>query len=120
MTLIIFSILFGVTASTRSAVGTVTAGIAALREDMVGTRAEIGTIRDGIGTAREDRCLVERLPPAPSRQAAGQGLTSAWRCRARRAALRPVTHRASRPGRFGPCGVSEWPMTDQARQGLGS
>lgn len=51
---IILSILFGVTASTRSAVGTVTAGIAALREDMVGTPAEIGTIRDGIGTVREE------------------------------------------------------------------
>ena len=51
---IILSILFGVTASTRSAVGTVTAGVAALREDMVGTRAEIGTIRDGIGTVREE------------------------------------------------------------------
>jgi hypothetical protein len=83
---IVLSIMFGVTASTRTAVRSIGAEVAGLRvanggvgTELVGVRLEVGglradtgAVRDEIGTLREPlerilAILIERLPPAPIR-----------------------------------------------------
>lgn len=63
---IILSVIFGMTASTRSAVTTASSALATLRGEIATLRGEIATLRDSLVPPLERilAILVERLPHA--------------------------------------------------------